>query len=128
MSQIRMLDPSMKGWQRVWELLVAKYGDSQCSCPETGEVWQYMGSTKDVHQFRHRSFIHASMPFTDPVRAYDQFDIQVGDFDPYGSSSQGLDPSPNGAKPAINDHVCPGCKNDRCSKTERICWKCGEPL
>ena len=23
-------------------------------CPCCGEDWQYMGSTKDVHQFRHR--------------------------------------------------------------------------
>lgn len=25
----------------------------------------------------------------------------------------------------INDHVCPACKNDKCSKTEKSCWKCG---
>jgi hypothetical protein len=31
------------------------------------------------------------------------------------------------AKPekAINDYVCPGCRNDKCSKTEKSCWKCG---
>lgn len=26
---------------------------------------------------------------------------------------------------AINDYVCPACKNDKCSKTEKSCWKCG---
>lgn len=26
---------------------------------------------------------------------------------------------------AVNDHVCPGCKNDRVSKSEKSCWKCG---
>lgn len=25
----------------------------------------------------------------------------------------------------INDYVCPGCKNDKCSKSEVKCWKCG---
>lgn len=29
---------------------------------------------------------------------------------------------------AINNHVCPTCKNDRCSKSERSCWKCGNAL
>lgn len=27
-----------------------------------------------------------------------------------------------------NDWVCPTCKNDRCSKLEKICWKCGNNL
>lgn len=26
---------------------------------------------------------------------------------------------------AINDYVCPACSNDKCSKTEKSCWKCG---
>ena len=29
---------------------------------------------------------------------------------------------------AINDHICKTCGNDRCSKTEKICWKCGGKL
>ena len=29
---------------------------------------------------------------------------------------------------AINDHVCPTCQNDKCSKSEKVCWKCGNPL
>lgn len=28
----------------------------------------------------------------------------------------------------INDHTCPSCKNDRCSRSEKSCWKCGEKL
>jgi hypothetical protein len=29
----------------------------------------------------------------------------------------------------INDHVCPTCRNDRCSKnTETHCWRCGNKL
>lgn len=34
----------------------------------------------------------------------------------------------NGSSTAINDHVCPTCKNTRCSKTEKSCWRCGNPL
>lgn len=29
---------------------------------------------------------------------------------------------------AVNDHTCPSCKNDRCSKSEKTCWKCGGVL
>ena len=29
---------------------------------------------------------------------------------------------------AINDHVCPTCKNKRCSKSELVCWRCGNKL
>ena len=29
---------------------------------------------------------------------------------------------------AVNDHVCPRCKNDRVNKTEVSCWRCGETL
>jgi hypothetical protein len=28
----------------------------------------------------------------------------------------------------VNDHTCPTCKNDRCSKSEKTCWKCGNKL
>lgn len=28
----------------------------------------------------------------------------------------------------VNDHICPTCKNDRCSKTEKSCWRCGNSL
>jgi hypothetical protein len=32
------------------------------------------------------------------------------------------------ASQAVNDHVCPTCKNNRCSKSEKTCWKCGGKL
>lgn len=47
-------------WNLVWERIRDRYGDQACRCEQTGEVWQYMGSTvngDDVeHQFRHRSY------------------------------------------------------------------------
>lgn len=30
--------------------------------------------------------------------------------------------------PAINNHVCPHCKNERVSKDEKSCWLCGGML
>lgn len=30
--------------------------------------------------------------------------------------------------PAMNNHTCPTCKNTRCSKSEIICWRCGNRL
>ena len=29
---------------------------------------------------------------------------------------------------AINDHICKTCSNERCSKTEKSCWRCGAAL
>lgn len=29
---------------------------------------------------------------------------------------------------AVNDHVCPCCRNERVSKSEKTCWKCGGNL
>ena len=29
---------------------------------------------------------------------------------------------------AVNDCVCRTCRNDRCSKSEKTCWKCGGAL
>lgn len=33
-------------------------------------------------------------------------------------------------KAPINDHTCPNkwCGNNRCSKSEKVCWKCGGNL
>lgn len=28
----------------------------------------------------------------------------------------------------INDHTCIACGNNKCSKTEKSCWKCGNPI
>lgn len=36
-------------------------------------------------------------------------------------------PAPSVAK-TVNNHKCGACGNDRCSKHEKSCWKCGNPL
>ncbi len=37
-------------------------------------------------------------------------------------------PSMVASNAAINDHTCTSCGNNRCSKTEKSCWKCGSPI
>ncbi len=53
-------------WARAWSALARIVGDYADCCPETGEVWQYMGTVEEgppirvggrqliVHEFRHR--------------------------------------------------------------------------
>jgi hypothetical protein len=61
----------MKGWERVWGLIAAKYGN--ISCYQDGEAWQYMG-TNSRHEFRHRNL--------KGMRLYEAFPIQNDDFEP----------------------------------------------
>jgi len=47
-------------YSHVWDLLKRSVGSTEDECPETGEMWQYMGSFEEspgveLHQFRHRS-------------------------------------------------------------------------
>jgi hypothetical protein len=28
----------------------------------------------------------------------------------------------------VNDHICPSCRNTKCSKLELKCWRCGNKL
>ena len=28
----------------------------------------------------------------------------------------------------VNDHICPACGNNRCSRSEIKCWRCGNKL
>lgn len=80
MTTLRFLDPTLKGWERAWAVLEARYGNRLCQDATTGEVWQYMGSTDSEHQFRHRALVRGM----DPVgyRTYANVPILPGDFDP----------------------------------------------
>jgi hypothetical protein len=45
-------------YERMWAELAALEGNRLCECPESGEVWQYMGTQQESdgwkHCFRHR--------------------------------------------------------------------------
>jgi hypothetical protein len=79
---MRFLKQTDPGWSRAWDLLKAKYGSLECLDKETGECWQYMGSSENdgtghpaymgEHQFRHRSL--------QGVRVYDYIPVISGDF------------------------------------------------
>ena len=44
-----------QGWNRMWTVLAAAYGgDPVCLDTETGASWEYMGTARGEHQFRHR--------------------------------------------------------------------------
>ena len=75
----RVLDPTLKGWERAWAVIEARYGNRICQDRATGEVWQYMGSTESEHQFRHRALVRGM----DPVgyRAYANVPILPTDFE-----------------------------------------------
>ncbi|NQU22782.1 MAG: hypothetical protein HQ567_16005 [Candidatus Nealsonbacteria bacterium] len=64
---MQFIEPDHPEWSKLWQSLEAITGDCAETCPETGECWQYMGSTvvnvpvlRDettpvvAHQFRHR--------------------------------------------------------------------------
>jgi len=48
------LSTDSPGWAPMWEALADATGDRADYCPETNEVWQYMGTYDGAHQFRHR--------------------------------------------------------------------------
>lgn len=48
------LTPTSPAWPAMWDALAEATGDYADCCPETGEVWQYMGTDGGIHCFRHR--------------------------------------------------------------------------
>lgn len=58
-SKILFVDHSDNEWIAMWSRLEDEVGDTRDEDPNTGEVWQYMGTTSGpcgfVHQFRHRN-------------------------------------------------------------------------
>lgn len=72
-SDLTFMEPSTKGWERAWAVIVAKYGDAACECPRTGETWQYMcTAVGQFHEFRHRSY--------NGVRRIEHIPVQADDF------------------------------------------------
>ncbi len=70
---MRFLTEKSHGWARAWQVIASKYDSTRCACPLTGEVWQYMSSSDQVHQFRHRSY--------KGERKLEDVPVQAGDFE-----------------------------------------------
>tara|TARA_R110000824_G_scaffold388071_1_gene583507 strand:+ start:305 stop:541 length:237 start_codon:yes stop_codon:yes gene_type:complete len=51
-----IVDHDAPEWERVWQVLEDRFGCRRCCDEYTGEVWQYMGSSKTHHDFRHRNY------------------------------------------------------------------------
>ena len=49
------LQQGSPAWDDAWAQIARIFGDTACECPETGEVWQYMGTWNGEHEFRHRN-------------------------------------------------------------------------
>lgn len=57
MDRIRFVSPKDRAaWFALWDTLErSPLGVDRVSrCPETGEIWQYMGTIEGNHEFRHR--------------------------------------------------------------------------
>ena len=67
---VKFLDSTMKGWARAWAVIEAKYGNLECESP-MGEVWQYMGSVRGLHEFRHRDYNGRKVNEFVPISASD---------------------------------------------------------
>lgn len=83
MANMRLLDPDDPEMRAAWEEVRLYFGGYTCHDPESGEVWQYMGTAEmerptmhvgrypggservEVHTFRHRAFRRMGM---EPVR------------------------------------------------------------
>jgi len=83
----------------MWDRIKLHYGDLQCLCPNTGEVWQYLGSTeissemmKDrgfifageiyiLHYFRHRSLYGERVCF-EIVDLFEPIDLELPSSNP----------------------------------------------
>jgi len=45
-----------------------------------------------------------------------------------GIFAKGVKRNPSTTEPLINNATCPHCKNERCNRIEKSCWKCGGEL
>jgi hypothetical protein len=66
------LEPGSPEWDRAWAILSASFG-GLAEDPDTGEVWQYMGTwetaTGTFHEFRHRHLGGRRRVYHIPVEA-----------------------------------------------------------
>jgi hypothetical protein len=83
-DQFKYMTTKMKGWERMWALMAAIYGDRLCLNRISNEKWQYLSSFQrdDIwwHSFRHRD-----LPNGDGTYAYENIAAQEDDWDYLGS-------------------------------------------
>ena len=79
-ERLAYLDASDPGWARAWAVLSRRWGSPVCLDIDTGATWQYMGTGRGAHHFRHRR-LHA--PDNHPKngeRVTDRVPVEPGDF------------------------------------------------
>lgn len=65
----------MRGWDRMWSAITAKYGDPECR--HDGAAWEYMGTDDGEHVFQHRDL-------NGEGRVYERVAVEPGDFEEAG--------------------------------------------
>lgn len=73
------LDASHAGWVRAWAELSRRWGSPVCLDPETRDSWQYMGTYRGAHYFRHRR-LYAPGHAQHGQRVSDDVAVEPGDF------------------------------------------------
>jgi uncharacterized paraquat-inducible protein A len=85
-----------------------------------------MGKELKVDPNRHYQFEIDAAAFMRQEAATGTILIRKGQ---YGGVWNGIEkPAQASTTTPINNHVCPSCRNDRVNKSEKSCWKCGNPL
>jgi hypothetical protein len=72
-SSKNWLKSTCRGWHRAWTELRMRHNYDLYVCPDSGEVWQYMGTLDNMHEFRHRSLYG--------VRVLDRIPVMENDFE-----------------------------------------------
>jgi hypothetical protein len=70
----------LENTQPLFEALARVTGDHCDHCPDSNEVWQYMGTTDTEHQFRHRNRPAGSKPINGEAaidRVYLNLDVKT---------------------------------------------------
>jgi hypothetical protein len=75
---MRYIKEDMQGHIRMWAALAKKHGSPTSEHLVSHEVWQYMGSTDNEHQFRHRDLMVDGI---EKGRYNESIPVEEGDFD-----------------------------------------------
>lgn len=73
------MDGRHAGWMRVWAAIATRWGGVTCLDVDSGETWQYMGTYRGQHQFRHRRLFAPEHP-EHGQRVNFSIPVEPGDF------------------------------------------------